>query len=350
MDYTQRILENFWLLSNDIAPYILLGTFIAGALKLILPDAFITKHIGKENRTSIIKTALIGIPLPLCSCSVIPFATALKKNGASKSALQTFLISAPISGVDSILVTQGAFGTVFALYRVITSFFVAIAAGFFSLWLDNPPQQAQSIPRFSTQKPASFKPTMMVCVKPANTPKLQKIWNYGYHQIFKDIAKPLFIGLILASLVSTFIPVKLDNFITQNLLLSYTLMIVIALPLYVCATSSVPLGMALMVAGFSPGSAFVFLSAGPATSIISMGIVKKLLGNKGLVIYLSTIVTCSFLFAYVMDLFLKDFIDLYTLQTIHDEPSLLSIISSFILWILLAKTLLPKAKQKSCPS
>lgn len=344
MHYIENFFINFWQILNEVSLYIIVGMLIAGVMKKLLPDAFIKQQLGKDSKSTIFKTALIGVPLPLCSCSVIPFATALKKDGASKSALQTFLISAPISGVDSILVTQGALGWTFAIYRVITSFIISMTAGFLSAWLDKPVEEKPKPMQFSTTKPTSKQNT--TCC-PSSIPKgnfIIEIWNYGYHQIFKDIAKPLVIGLLLATIVSTIIPTKMDNFITQNLFISYLLMVAIAMPLYVCATSSVPLGLSLMVAGFSPGSAFVFLSAGPATSIVTMSIVKKLLGTKGLSIYLGTIFTCSFIFGYIMDLLLKDFIAVGDFSTHLEDTSLFHVISSFVLIILLYKTLIHKPK------
>ncbi|MBV5279393.1 MAG: SO_0444 family Cu/Zn efflux transporter [Campylobacteraceae bacterium] len=346
MIYIEHFFINFWQILNEVSLYIIIGMLIAGLMKKLLPDAFIKQQLGKDSKSTIFKTALIGVPLPLCSCSVIPFATALKKDGASKSALQTFLISAPISGVDSILVTQGVLGTFFAIYRVFTSFVIAITAGLLSAWLDKTPEEKPQPMKFSSQKPMN-KNLLQTCQTPKKENFFLDIWNYAYHQIFKDIAKPLLVGLILATLVSTLIPTKLDNFITQNLFISYTVMIAIAMPLYVCATSSVPLGLSLLMAGFSVGSTFVFLSAGPATSIITMSVVKKILGKKGLAIYLGTIFTCSFIFGFILDCFFADLITIGTLKSHLEEPSLLSVISSFLLITLLYKSL-KRAHKSSC--
>ncbi|MDD3343597.1 MAG: SO_0444 family Cu/Zn efflux transporter [Sulfurospirillaceae bacterium] len=347
MHYIEQFIVNFWNIVNEISFYILLGLLFAGLMKKLLPESFIKRHIGKDSYTTIFKTAMIGVPLPLCSCSVIPFASALKKAGASKSALQTFLISAPISGVDSLLVTQGALGWFFALYRMVTSFMIALVAGLFSKWFDHSVQTSAPM-RFSIHKPKA-NPTPCHTSKPlSNHNSLKQIWDYAYHSIFSDIAKPLLIGLILASLLSTIIPTKMDNIFTQNLFLSYTLMIVLAMPLYVCATSSVPLGLSLIIAGFSPGTAFVFLSAGPATSIITMSVIKKIIGTKGLIIYLGSILTSSFIFAYIMDTFFKDFISIVVMENINQEFSLLRIASSLILLVLLYRTLIPKKSSKSC--
>ena len=343
MHYSEHFILNFWEILNEISLYILMGLLLAGLMKKLLPDSFIKRYIGQDSHASIFKTALIGIPLPLCSCNMIPFATALRKDGASKSALQTFLISAPISGVDSLMVTQGALGWIFALYRMVTSFVIAIVAGMLSKWLDSSVEAPKPM-RFTAVKPQTMNTSCHTSSVASSGNFLTQVWRYGYYSIFKDIAKPLLISLILASLLSTFIPTKIDNVLTQNLFLSYTLMIAIAMPLYVCATSSVPLGLSLILVGFSPGTAFVFLSAGAATSLITMRVIKKLVGMKGLMIYLSSILTCSYVFGYLMDVFLKDFITLNVLE----EPSLISIASSVVLLILLYQTLLPRSKAKKC--
>jgi len=129
MELLSLFFNTLFDLSNAIAPYILFGLLFAGILHELVPETLVTKHLGKENIISVIKSTIFGIPLPVCSCGVIPLARSIKKSGASKGATLSFLISTPITGVDSILATYGIFGWIFTLYRIFTSMIIATAAG-----------------------------------------------------------------------------------------------------------------------------------------------------------------------------------------------------------------------------
>ena len=349
--YISDFLHNFWQLLSTISLYILLGLLIAGILKQCIPEDFIKKQLGDHSLKAITKASLWGIPLPLCSCSVIPFATALKKDGASSSALQTFLIATPITGADSIFATYGAFGWVFTLYRLATSVFISFLAGILSIIFDNAPKIEQSKPMFfSATKPLEQK-TAASCCPPTkkSQPFISRVYMYAFVTLLKDIAKPLFLGLILAALITTMIPAKMDNFLTDNLFISYLFILLISMPLYVCATSSIPLGISLIVTGFSPGAAFVFLTAGPATNMITISVVKKMLGIKGVWIYLLSVILGSIVFAFIMDSFFSAYItDVVTMIHEEEQVSLLEAIASVLLLFLGVKSLKPVPKNSSC--
>ncbi len=348
MVFISTFLSNFWHFTSLISFYIIFGLLIAGIIKQLIPDNYIQKHIGKNSIGSVFKAALLGIPLPLCSCSVIPFATSLRNSGASKSAIQTFLISTPITGVDSISATYGAFGWFFTIYRVITSVFISILAGLLSMLFIKENEVKKSL--WTTQEPIVKEPIISLHVK-SKTPFINRVFDYAFNQLFRGIAKSLLIGIFLGSLLSTIIPTDMTSLLSENLLLSYIFVLLIAMPLYVCAITSIPIGITLILTGFSPGAAFVFLTAGPATNLITISVIKKILGTKSTIIYLSSVIFGTIFFAYIMDTTFLSFLGSVT-QSVHinEEASLLEAISAIIMLVLFYKYIVPKKSAKGCCS
>lgn len=349
-------LNNFWVLLSSIAVFILIGVIIAGVFKLLLPDAFIKKHLGQHNLMSNIKAAVFGIPLPLCSCSVIPFVSALRKSGASKSATQTFLIATPITGADSILATYGVFGWAFTFYRIMSSVIIALVAGLLTLLLDSdkdgekvakPAAGIESNPDSEDAPKLAYaigKPIQISVQKVAQKQDIFKqIVSYAFDDIYKDIARSLMIGVIIGALIATFMPDNLSAYISSSSLLNYVLVLAISMPLYVCATASIPLGLSLLFAGFSPGAAFIFLTAGPATNTITMSVVWKTLGKKSLYIYLSSVIAGSLLFGLLFDsLFTNSLTHINVLNAQHEDPGFIAQVSSVILLYLSIKYIFNK--------
>jgi len=342
-------------LSNAMAPYILFGLLFAGILHELVPETLVTKHLGKENIFSVIKATLFGIPLPVCSCGVIPLATSIKKSGASKGATLSFLISTPITGVDSILATYGVFGWAFTLYRALTSMVIAMVAGILTNLFDKASQsEAGNVkPMFSTVE-APDTPLRGVnayssvssedvenCCSEGSTCgsgtksrfSINKVLKYAFVTLLGDIAKPLFWGLIIGALISVAIPQNLSNILIEHSWLSYLIVIAIAVPMYVCATASLPIAAALMLSGVSAGAAFVFLSAGPATNTVTIGVVKKMLGSRSLYIYLSSIILGSMLFGMGLD-YIFDIANISPQSLVHmdENAGFISITSSLVLW------------------
>lgn len=334
-------------LSNAMAPYILFGLLFAGILHELVPDSIVTRHLGKESVGSVLKSTIFGIPLPVCSCGVIPLATSIKKSGASKGATLSFLISTPITGVDSILATYGMFGWAFTIYRALTSMVIAIAAGVLTNLFDK--EEAQVKPLFSTAPAGGFSmapPSTQkeeeqsccssgsCCESDEKIPfSLAAAVRYAFITLLGDIAKPLFWGLIIGAVITAAIPENLSNILVEYSWLSYLIVIAIAVPMYVCATASLPIAAALMLSGVSAGAAFVFLSAGPATNTVTIGVVKKMLGSRSLYIYLGTIVVGSVLFGLGLDyIFDINDIDAASLVHMHEEAGLIAMASSLILW------------------
>jgi uncharacterized membrane protein YraQ (UPF0718 family) len=331
MEYVTLFINALIELSHAMSPYILFGLVFAGLLHELVPETLVTKHLGKENIGSVIKSTLFGIPLPVCSCGVIPLATSIKKSGASKGATLSFLISTPITGVDSILATYGMFGWIFTLYRVLTSMMIAIVAGVLTNYLDK-----EIIQEVEEEKACC-------CTNSCSSQKEEKkrfsflnAMKYAFGTLLADIAKPLLFGLLLGALITAAIPQNLSDILIEYSWLSYIIAIAIAVPMYVCATASLPIAAALMLAGVSPGAAFVFLSAGPATNTVTIGVVKKMLGMRSLYIYLGTIVVGSVLFGLGLDyIFDVNAIDTKSLIHVHEEVGIVEITSSIVLWLLI---------------
>ena len=343
-------------LSNAMAPYILFGLIFAGILHELVPDSIVKNHLGKSSILSVIKATLFGVPLPVCSCGVVPLATSIKKSGASNGATLSFLISTPITGVDSILATYGMFGWIFTIYRVITSMIISTVAGILANFYGEKEEAVKPKPAFSMSAPIK-KPLTGMNFSATSTPKpsadkescesgsccsdgscdatkpcmMVSAFNYAFGTLLKDIASPLLSGLLLGALISVAIPHNLSEILLEYSWLSYIIVIAIAIPMYVCATASLPIAAGLMLAGVSPGAAFVFLSAGPATNTVTIGIVKKMLGTRTLYIYLGTIIIGSITFGLGLDYILES-VNIKEMIHIHEEASISIILSSFVLW------------------
>lgn len=343
-------------LNNAMAPYILFGLLFAGILHELVPETLVTKHLGTENIFSVIKATLFGIPLPVCSCGVIPLATSIKKSGASKGATLSFLISTPITGVDSILATYGIFGWVFTLYRVFTSMVIAMVAGILTNLFDKEIQSAPvnvkpilstveapktALRGVDTFSAVSSEEVASCCSsglcfdsEAAKKFSIIKALKYAFVTLLGDIAKPLFLGLVIGALISVAVPQNLSDILIEHSWLSYLIVIAIAVPMYVCATASLPIAAALMLSGVSAGAAFVFLSAGPATNTVTIGVVKKMLGSRSLYIYLGSIIIGSVLFGMGLD-YIFDIANISPQSLVHmdENTGFISVASSFVLWV-----------------
>ena len=331
MEYFELLANNFLLLLNAMSIYLLVGLLLAGILKQIVPDDFISKHLGKSSTGSVFKATIFGIPLPVCSCSVIPLAQSLRKEGASKGAVQSFLISTPITGVDSILATFSFFGLVFTIFRVLSSVIIAITVGLVQNFMEKDDKKIEEIKEESS---CGCHCSCGSAKKEKKSFSIKEAFTYAYVDLAKDMVKPLFIGLILGALFTSFVPKEYSAMLFENQFLTYLVIILFSMPLYVCATASLPLAAALMLNGMSGGAAFIFLTAGPATSAVTMSVVYKLLGKTSLIIYITTIALLSLIFGFFYDMF---FSDLYILKFSSniEESSILTQVSSLILLVLM---------------
>ncbi len=332
MEYAILFFSALFDLSNAMAPYILFGLVFAGFLHELVPESIVKNHLGGSSVGSVIKATLFGIPLPVCSCGVIPLATGIKKSGASNGSTLSFLISTPITGVDSILATYGMFGWAFTLYRIVTSIIISIIAGVLANIYGEQEQRHPTQQQSQTQESCSDESCCSGSSCETNNSCMPKrALEYAFTTLLKDIASPLFIGLILGALITVAIPDNLSEILIQYNWLSYIIVIFIAVPMYVCATASLPIAAGLMLAGVSPGAAFVFLSAGPATNTVTIGVVKKMLGTRTLYVYLASIIIGSLLFGFGLDYILRD-VSISELVHIEEDFGIAAWLSSAILW------------------
>ncbi len=274
---------SFWLLVR-MAPYLLFGFLFAGILHVLFSPSKVAKHLGRGDMLSVLKATLFGVPLPLCSCAVLPTAISLRKQGAARGPVLSFLISTPTSGVDSILATYALLGPLFAIYRVLA----ALVGGFASGILAN------SLAREESGEPLASEDACGLCGQESPHShsagsKLQAMFAYAFGELVEDIGRWLIAGLLIAGAITYLIPEGAVARYVGAGWLSMLIMLLLGIPLYVCATASIPVAAALMLKGMSPGAALVFLLAGPATNATTVTLVARFLGRRAVSIYLLTI-------------------------------------------------------------
>ena len=284
----ERYLTPLIGLLNEMTPYLLLGFLIAGVLHEFVPRRIYADKLSRNDFSSVLWAALFGVPLPLCSCGVIPTATSLYREGASKGATVSFLISTPQTGVDSILATASVMGLPFAIIRPVVAFMTALAGGVITNRIcKNEKSTTPQTTRQTTHK--SF------------TQKVAGALRYGFIDMIQDIGKWIVIGLAVAAVITVVIP---DNFFVSfndYPLLNMFIILAVSAPMYLCATGSIPIAAALMLKGLSPGAALVLLMAGPATNMATMLVINKVLGRRTLATYLITIMAGAIGFGLLID-------------------------------------------------
>jgi len=240
------------------------------------------------------------------------------------------------------MATYGVFGWIFTVYRAVTSMIIAIVAGVLTNVFDKEELKEVKKSAFSTLAVEGnmLSPKIHTSIHTASSKKKTKFsfvaaMTYAFSTLLSDIAKPLFWGLLLGALITVAIPENLAELLKDKTWLSYLLVIIIAVPMYVCATASLPIAAGLMLSGVSAGAAFVFLSAGPATNTVTIGVVKKMLGTKSLVIYLSSIIVGSIVFGLGLDyIFSISDIDPSSLIHMDENAGIIATLSSVVLWVL----------------
>lgn len=291
MDYKEFILSfiiDFIYILGEMSPYLLLGFFFAGLLYSFVPKYQIEKYFNGSPFRSSFMASILGIPLPLCSCGVIPTGTALYKNGASKGAAISFLISTPQTGVDSILATFSLMGLPFAIIRPIAALITGVSGGIISSYITKNEKDDQP-PPLKVKNEKSF------------IEKLGDVFRYGFVEFIQDISKWLLIGLFLAAFISALIPGDFFEILNISPFFQMLIILAISIPLYICATGSIPLAAILILKGMSPGAAFVLLMAGPATNAATITMIGKVLGKRSLFVYLGTIIIGALSFGLLID-------------------------------------------------
>ena len=280
-----ELLQIFWNLVVESAPWLLIGYLLAGVIKQVIPSSWVEKQLSAPGFGSIVKGAFIGAPLPLCSCGVIPTALAIRKAGASKGATSSFLVATPETGVDSISFSYAVLGPIFAMMRPIGALISAIVAGVLVSSFDkdeSPIKEEETASSCCASKKIAVESS---AATPPLSKRLLEAVKYGYGRMISDTAKWLVIGLVAATVITAVVP---QEFFLRwgDGLLAMIIMVIVGLPMYICATASTPVAAGLLFAGISPGAALVFMLTGPATNIATMGVIREQLGNKSLVAYL----------------------------------------------------------------
>ena len=270
----------------EMAPYLLLGFLIAGILHVFVPDRFYTKYLSKDNKFAVLYAALLGVPLPLCSCGVIPTAIGLRNEKASKGAVASFLIATPQTGIDSILATFSLMGLGFAVVRPVAALVTGVCGGLLVNRL--------------VSEDDSFVASSASCNVESGS-RLWRVLKYAYFQMIQDIGGRLVVGLLVAALIQVAIPDEFFLHFAHRPLLQMLAILVVAVPMYICSTGSIPVAAALIMKGLSPGAALVMLMAGPAVNLASILVVRKALGGRFTTIYLLTIVGFSILFGLLVN-------------------------------------------------
>lgn len=351
LDIIWQVLVEVWRVLGQMSPYLLFGFLIAGILSVFIRPELVEKHLGSGGVSSIFKASLFGVPLPLCSCGVIPVSAGLRRQGASRGAVVSFLISTPQTGIDSILVTYGMMGGIFAIFRPIMAFVSGIIGGIITSVFERLFKLPAVGTAYSCSANASSKgPNLPIngaeigsccsghfvdpggdsCCKTdystrdhnhriehsadhktayikegLDTKKIVDRFiaalKYGFITLLSDIARPLLVGIILAGLISAIVPEDYFARYLNSRFISMLVMMLVGLPIYVCATASVPIAAMLILKGVSPGAAFVFLMTGPATNAATITVIAHMLGKRLVAVYIATVVVLAFIGGYTID-------------------------------------------------
>lgn len=306
MEIIVQILSASWEVFRESAAYMLFGFFVAGIFHVFIQPQKIARRLGKGRVKPVLLSALAGVPIPLCSCGVVPAAAELKRRGANSGATLSFLISTPESGMDSIPVTYALMDPVITVMRPVAAFVTAVVAGIAENSFVARKALGQAPVRDADAKACgcSCGTAAPETVDPSRPPLAERIvagLKYAFLDLLGDIGKWFLLGVLMAGVISFLIPETLfDHYLDDNFT-AMAVMLLAGLPMYVCATSSTPIAAALVLKGLNPGAALVFLLSGPATNIASLSMVAGLLGRRSLMIYLASIVTCSLLFGVLTD-------------------------------------------------
>ena len=339
MDMIVSIATDFWVTLTAMSPYLLFGFAIAGILSVFISPAFVETHLGGTGLWPVIKASLFGVPLPLCSCGVIPVTVSLKKHGASSGASVSFLLSTPQTGVDSFLVTWSLLGPVFAIFRPVIAFVTGLVGGFaVQAVTDNKPVAQEQAEEDKCQDP---------CCKQPHVPKILRIIRHAFVTLPEDIGRPMLAGIFIAALIAAFVP---EDFVVEGVETlgpfgTMLIMMVLGIPVYVCATASVPLAAIMIAKGISPGATLVFLMTGPATNAAAFATIWKIMGTRTAIVYLLTVIVCALGSGLLLDAFFPG-LSVSVQQHFHEmAPSILDHILAVVLLAILSLGVFRKLKK-----
>lgn len=291
-----NIFETLLFLLNEMSPYVLLGFLIAGVMHSFVSRPMMSKHLAGGDWRSVLKAALFGVPLPLCSCGVLPTAVSMRRSGASKGATTSFLIATPQTGVDSIAATASMLGPAFAVVRPVAALVTAVAGGTVMGKMENETSgggvSEASEKRFAVDECAPDRSFGRKCLDAL---------RYGFVTLLGSIGGWLMAGLVIAALITRYVPADALAFLGATPVVAMLAVLVIAIPMYVCATGSIPIAMSLVLKGLSPGTAFVLLMAGPAVNFASFTLISREMGRRAAWVYLAAIVGGALAFGLIID-------------------------------------------------
>ncbi len=337
MNVLLKVLNEIWSVTLAMAPYLLFGFLMAGVLSVLISKDYVRRHLGGGGWMGSFKAALVGVPMPICSCGVIPLAASLRKHGASRGATASFLASTPQTGIDSLMITYALLGWVFAIFRAAVAFLSGIICGI-------------AVTAASPNEEEATEECQEECCQPNQKPMIQRMLSYGFISLPRDIAKPVVIGIILSGILSGLIP---DNFFTNtigNSPIAMLLMLGIGIPLYVCSSASVPIALAFIKAGISPGAALVFLITGPATNAATLTTLWQIIGRKQLAVFLATLSLCALAAGFAMNFFTPRLGVMDQVCHAGECHGPLQILWVAILVAILVKGLLPEREKSGCCS
>lgn len=329
MEIINEIAANIWAVYLDTAFWLLLGLIAAGLVKAYIPADAMQRWLGGRGFSAVGRAALFGAPLPLCSCGVLPAALGLRRAGASKEATVSFLISTPETSIDSVAVTYALMGPVMAIYRPIAALLSALLTGLAVALVndadDKVAAQAESecVTDACCDNPASGTAEQTdCCASSASAPsdnccgpadvantssqqaRLPQALRFAGGELLDDISHWLALGIVVAGLMISVIP---PGWLEQwgGGLSAMLVMLLVGIPMYICATASTPIAAGLLLAGVSPGAVLVFLLVGPATNIAGLIVVRQELGSRVTLIYLGGIALLSVLMGLLLEWLLQ---------------------------------------------
>lgn len=301
LEFFQQLTLETWHIFTDAAPYVIFGFLAAGLIKAVLPEEAVAKHLGGRSTAAVLKASLLGIPLPLCSCGVIPAAISLRKQGAGRGASAAFLVSTPESGVDSIAITWALLDPVMTIVRPLAAFITGTLTG---ILINLLPEEKTALA--AEQNGCGCHDACGDTEMPTKAPFTKRIASgirYAFGELLKDIGGWLLLGVLIAGLVTTLIPDGFFALLFEHQTASLLLMLLVSIPLYMCASASTPIAAALVLKGLSPGAALVFLLAGPATNAATLTMVARFWGRQATVVYLAVIAFCSLALGWLVNEF-----------------------------------------------
>lgn len=341
-----EFLRTLFDILNEMSPYVLLGFFIAGLMHAFVPRRTFARHLSSTGWRAVVKAALVGIPLPLCSCGVLPTAVALRRGGASRAASTSFLVATPQTGIDSIAATWSLLGPAFAVIRpiaaLVTALFGGLAVGAAEKRDGNSPAEA-SAAAFDAEMPEGFGRKCVAALR------------YGFVDLVGSIGGWLIAGLIIAALITVYVPADYFAALGRRPLLSMVAVLLVAVPMYVCATGSIPIAMSLVLKGLSPGTALVLLMAGPAVNFASFALVSREMGRRSAIIYLISIAAGALLFGLAIDYLLPSAWFVLPGTTadgccVHEEHLLPTICSAVLVVLLVASRFAGRGHRGHAPA